>query len=565
MSIVDLYTRKPSSQDDPAQALLLSRSDILSQIGSQKNFDLLVIGGGIHGAAFARLSAFHGLRTLLIEKNGYGYATSSRSSKMAHGGLRYLEMWDFAQVLGGIRAREDLLICAPHLVRSQKFIVPLFEEQRLFKLKLKMGLTFYDWLVRDRARRHRWRKPQELPFQQLAGKKLLGAFEYSDALMSDVRLVIENIIAARQEGALCINHCSVDSIKRREDGSLLIGWHDTIGSASFETKVGVVVNCAGPWVPQVGRIRSDKSTLKVRYSRGVHLLFEKQFCTEAILRYSERAGQHYFIWPHFAGSLIGPTDKEVDAIELDPQPTAQEIAEILSRLESDFPEMGIHKLKPHYAFAGIRTLAEGDGSKSTGALSRRHSWIYSSGMLNLLGGKFTDANATVLEGFRMLCRLANFPVKIAPLTGRRFPGALIHSDNLTSDFLSECKARAVPQKIVARTLSRLGSLVRFLKKPQHFEVIDQCLLRGELELALDLEQAETLEDLMRRHLELEFLPGNGVELIEQIGAIMSNNRPHLNLGLEKKGVLDRLEKLSAVIGQGKDLSNGKVVLKSQVV
>ena len=132
-----------------------TRSEILSKL-KKETFDFTVIGGGIHGATFAHLAALNGFKVALIEKNDYAWATSSRSSKMAHGGLRYLELGDISQVLEGVKAREDLFTTARHLVHPQKFLYPLKTNQKFFKLKLKTGLTIYDWFVKKQTRKHSW-------------------------------------------------------------------------------------------------------------------------------------------------------------------------------------------------------------------------------------------------------------------------------------------------------------------------------------------------------------------------------------------------------------------------
>ncbi|MCB0310678.1 MAG: FAD-dependent oxidoreductase, partial [Bdellovibrionales bacterium] len=422
---LDLYQQPASSPDEPAyRDLFMSRSETIARIARAPR-DILVVGGGIHGATFARLCALHGLRTVLLERSDYANATSSRTSKMAHGGLRYLQQFDFAQVFQGIRARETLYKSAAHLVSPQEFCVPVSSSSTLAKWKLAAGLTLYDLFVRDAARRHRWCPIEKLDscLHEVGGEQVTGGFIFSDGIMQDVRIVLESILAARQEGALCLNHASVESLKVLKDGSTEVGWYDRLDKKTYELKVGTVVNCAGPWVAQVGQLRAAPIATRVRYSQGVHLLFDRPWEGPAIYLPLRLPGKHYFICPHWAGTLVGPTDREVNQPEADPLPTSEEVDQLLSQLAQDMPQLGLTRDKLHYCYAGTRTLPVRSQSGSTATMSRRPNWEYSSGMLNLVGGKFTTATWTVEQGFKILTKMAQVQLRKVSLRGRMLPGA----------------------------------------------------------------------------------------------------------------------------------------------
>lgn len=538
-----------STQEQYRAPTFLSRPETIDAIQKRKWCDILVVGGGIHGACVARLAALNGLKTVLLEKNDYAFATSSRTSKMAHGGLRYLGMFDFRQVYEGIKAREDLLRVAEHLVKPQEFLIPVRKSENLFGLKLRLGLMLYDMFHRKKERRHRWSKGVEL-LKDVFGS---SADQYSaasihiDGLMNDTRLVLEHVIAARQEGGLCLNYAAVISLHSREDGQMVVGWSDVLSGAKYELRAGIVINCAGPWVPFVGRIK-PLDPERVRYSQGVHLLFNKPWKGPALFLPYGGKGTYYFILPHFGGTLVGTTERDVDVLEEDARPIETEVEEILARLSKDVPRLGLDRTALYYCFAGVRTIALRKSVGPSAKLSRRHIWNYSQGVLNLIGGKYTTATWTAFEGLRMALKLSNSKLRPSSLSGRKLPGAAMYV-TAVSEFRALAEKMSIPSKVYNRAIDRLGSRVRlFSEKEGHMEVLAGRMLRGEVEIALDMEQAETLEDLMRRRLELECTPGYGFEVLPEILSLLEKKRPHLNLGEEEARYRKRIDQLRKIMG-----------------
>lgn len=532
--------------DMPFGGLGVDRASIIRSVDKIAHADVLIVGGGIHGAVFARLAALNGLKTVLLERADYAAGTSSRSSKMAHGGLRYLETFDLVQVFEGIKAREDLFLTAPHLVKPQEFLLPVRGSSPA-RWKLALGLRMYDLMARVPARRQSWIAAQELESHPF-GAGLQGAFRYFDGLMRDTRLVIENIIAARQEGALCLNHARVDSVSALNYGKVEIGWTDTLTQSRHELTAGIVVNCAGPWVASMGRIKPSELAESIRFSQGTHVLFDKKWQGPALFLPLPERNRYYWVWPHFAGTLVGTTEREVQAVPEDPQPSAAEIEEILARLERDVPSCGLNRSNLHYAFAGIRTLPlRRRRGNSVAQLSRRHMWTYAAGTLHLVGGKFTTAAWTALEGLRMVFKLSHLGQEPVSLTGRLLPGAALYQQSI-DQFHREAAAAGVPEPVRASAVARLGSLVRFLTGGKsYFDVLGKTVLRGEVLFALDVEQAETIEDVMRRRLELECLPGHGFSALPEIGALLNERRPGIQAAEQIKSYHARLHSLEALL------------------
>jgi glycerol-3-phosphate dehydrogenase len=393
----------------------------------------------------------------------------------------------------------------------------------------------------------------QLTNNPFSGPKIKGAFRYFDGLMRDTRLVIENIMAARQEGALCLNYARVDSTSSLNFGKVDIGWTDVLTQTHHELSAGIVVNCAGPWVANVGRITPSELASNIRFSQGSHLLFDKKWEGPALFLPLAEKNRYYWVWPHFAGTLVGTTEREISAVPDDPQPTPDEIEEILARLARDVPGSGLDRSSLHYAFAGVRTLPlrKKSGRDSVAQLSRRHIWAYSGGVLHLIGGKFTTAAWTAFEGLRTVFKLSSLSQVPVSLKGRPLPGAAMYEESV-EEFNRQAIASGVPEILRIRAIARLGSLVRFLLKEKDFlEPIAGTVLRGEVVLALKLEQAENVEDLMRRRLELEYLPGHGMEALPEIVSLLQQ-KPAAQTVEQGRKYEERISKLEELLAGGSD-------------
>ncbi|MBX7138157.1 MAG: FAD-dependent oxidoreductase [Oligoflexia bacterium] len=502
MSLVNLYREEARSFEAQLHPLRQTRAGIIDALNSKRPFDVLIIGGGIHGAMFARLAALGGLRTALLERSDYAAETSSRSSRMIHGGLRYLELGDFGQVFEGLRAREMLLHDAHHLVKPQQFLLPILPSGGLSRFKAGAGLAFYDLLLHDRKRRHRWLTASELPkeLQPLVSRGATGGYCFFDALANDARLVMENILAARQEGALCLNHASVESVRTFEHMPAEIGWLDRLSGKSHELRAGTVINCTGPWVPYTARLRPSELRQRVRYSRGVHLIFDFKWEGPALLRPAREKGQHYFIWPHPLGTMVGPTDDEIDEPQSNPAPTQTEIAALLARVQEDFGAERFNLSRIRSAFAGIRTLPVRGSGGRTAELSRRHLWVHHGGMLNLLGGKLTTSVWTVEQGYQLMLKLAGRPKSSLTLRNRKLPGSAYYLEAV-GQFNTAALAKGAPAAVIEAAVARLGSRVRILSELDPELRTLSGFFSAELMLSVLEEQAESWADLMLRRLQ----------------------------------------------------------------
>lgn len=517
----------------------VTREEIVSRLEAEPRCELLVVGGGIHGAALAHFAARAGVRTVLLEAHDYAAATSSRSSKTAHGGLRYLEMLDFRQVWEGIQAREELFRYAPHLVSPQRFLIPIGRGEYWQRIKLKVGLALYSTFSREARRPYRWVPRADFDGVALNPQRadLAGCFEYWDGIMNDTRLVLEHVLAARAHGASALNYARVQSLEPHANG-VRAAWRDERSGRSFELEARAVVNCAGPWALDLHPDR--RLGIGVRFSRGIHLLFRAPWQDPVLFVPLAEAGRYYFVWPHQFGTMVGTTEREVERPELDPQPWPDEVEEILSRLKRDVPAVNLSRDTLYYAFAGVRTLPFRSERKGVAKLSRRHEWVAAGNVLTLLGGKYTTATWSSWEGFTRACALLGRAVP--PYAPPIYPSCV--SEEERNQFVEELHARyGLASQVAARLVRRHG--LRALDLPRElYRELESGVSFAEVDLALRYEQVETLEDLVRRRLELEYAPGHGLMSFDALEPMIRAVRPNLDFDAETRAYAHRLELLA---------------------
>lgn len=535
----------------------LSRVEIITKLCSGEQCDVLIMGGGIHGVAFAYQAALSGLKTILLEQSDFASETSSRSSKMAHGGLRYLEQFDFKQVYEGIQAREELFAIAPHLVKLSKFLIPIRPGEFFTRHKLGFGLALYDAMHGQRNRYHRWHKSGDSILSAFGeqGRKLTGCFSYGDGLLDDSRLVLELMVAAVQEGAYCLNYARVDETVSGSQGGTTVLWRDQLTGKRYDLRAGIVVNCAGPWASYRGTKLDPTLSQQLRYSRGTHLIFGVPWPYPSLFLPLGGRGRYYFVWPHYSGTMVGTTESPVDGPISDPEPSQNEIQEILDRLKRDLPDSRLDRSTLHYAFAGVRTLPlrGHSGSAATSRLSRRHIWHYDRGVLSLLGGKLTTALSTAAEGLSKVYELSELtpPERVTP---RPLQGA-VGFDHEVPRFRERAQQYEISKEIIEATIRRLGAEVRFFfeaeqgeERARGFEIVGGVVLRGELERAIKYEYACTLEDLMRRRLGLEYEVGHGISALTAIAAVLKEFCPEIDVATQIAGYTDRMLRLHKLMG-----------------
>jgi glycerol-3-phosphate dehydrogenase len=388
-------------------------------------FDLLILGGGITGAGVALDAATRGFRVALIDKGDFASGTSSVSSKLIHGGLRYLEHADFALVYEALHERRRLLANAPHLVHPLRFILPFYQGARVPPWKWRTALTLYD-LLAGRGNLHRSRpldvRRLRRDFPGLRPGGLLGGAAYFDAQMDDARLCLEVVRTAALSGACVANYVEAVAFEKNDGKIGSVRAVDHFGGGELQIGARVVLNATGPWVDTVCRLAGDPVGPHLQPTKGVHLVAPDLGLSAAFLLLHPADGRVWFVLPWMGKTLLGTTDtlcpNSPDTLTVTPA----DVAYLLDGYNHYFaPPLTEAELLGH--FVGLRPLVRARPGEPS-ALSREYRLFTSpSGLLSVAGGKYTTyrrmAEVVTDEiarrlGRRRVCRTADLPLDGAP-------------------------------------------------------------------------------------------------------------------------------------------------------
>ncbi len=482
-------------------------------------YDLLVIGGGIYGAWIACDAATRGLSVALVEGRDWAAGTSSSSSKLIHGGLRYLENFEFGLVRESLSERRTLARIAPHLVRPLRFVMPVSRGDRAGRLKLAAGLTLYDLLagLDQPVARHgsMSREAMRKRFPFMATDELVGGFDYGDCQEDDARLTLEVVAAAQARGADCANRLAAESlieVDGRVHGARL---HDIETDARFDLRAKTVVAAAGPW----SRGLLGKTAPAMRLIKGVHLVMPAiPNCQHAFLLMSPQDGRVMFVIPWYGRTLVGTTEAEVT----DPQQTqitAAETQYLLDAVAARLPGLGWREAEIISRYAGVRTLPAAD-AKSLSAVSREFELLNPQpGLWLPLGGKYTtsrnDAQIIVDTLERALGRqVSNCSTATQVLPGAptpSFPAWLRDQHPMLRMRLPDLTADQI-DSLLHRYGVRAVDLASLIEDDPHLTGRihpDLPFVNAEITLARRDEMARDLADVLRRRIPLDLLAPDG--------------------------------------------------------
>ena len=392
--------------------------------------DLFVIGGGINGAGVARDAAGRGLSVVLAEKDDLAQGTSSRSGKLVHGGLRYLEYYEFRLVREALIEREVLLNAAPHIIWPMRFVLPHSPEDRPAWL-VRLGLFLYDHLggrkkLPGTRTLNLHRDPEGAPILD----QYRRGFEYSDCWVDDARLVTLNAVGAAEKGALVLTRSPVTSA-RREDGAWTVTTQNSVTGEARTFRARCVVNCAGPWVSDViGRVAGSNSTRNVRLVKGSHIIVPKWWAGSNAYLVQNHDKRVIFINPYEGDlALIGTTDIPWEGRAEDVEIAESEIDYLLAAVNRYFKEK-LRRQDVLHSFSGVRPLFD-DGKGNPSAVTRDYVFdLDETGgapLLNVFGGKITTYRELAERGLHRLKHI--FPkmgpdwTHGAPLPGGEMPDA----------------------------------------------------------------------------------------------------------------------------------------------
>ncbi len=360
-------------------------------------FDLLVIGGGIFGAGIARDAAMRGLRVALVDKGDWAGGTSSRSSKLIHGGFRYLEQWAWRLVAEACRERRILQRIAPGRVKPIPFLLPVFDGDPRPLWKMRLGMTAYDVISRyDKTEKHQTFSA-ELTLREepsLRAEGLRGAIRYFDCQEDDARFCLDNILHAASLGACCANYCEVNSFRLEGDRIAAAGLVDVLTGERFDVRADVFVNAGGPWVEKVAGLAGNvDNPVRLSPTKGVHLLLPKLTDRHAITFQSRRDGRILFLLPWHDGSLIGTTDTDFTGDPGQVHADEADVDYLLSEVNQLMPQRKVGRDDIIIRFAGVRPLLRSDDTAPS-ARGREHRIVRQrNNLLSVAGGKYTTYRA----------------------------------------------------------------------------------------------------------------------------------------------------------------------------
>ena len=357
-------------------------------------FDVLVIGGGITGAGIARDAAMRGLRVALVDKGDWAGGTSSRSSRLIHGGIRYLEHGQVGLVRESVRERETLLRIAPHLVKPLEFTWPVYKGARLPKWKLRAGLMAYDLLAGvGRLRRHESLGIKEVLNLEpmLKRDSLVGGASYFDASTDDSRITLANVQSAVAHGATAVSYARISALAetaRRSDGVVA---RDQLSEAELRVRARAVISATGPW--------------QAKGTKGTHIAFPRHRIgnRSAVTLISPIDGRVMFVIPAGDQAIVGTTDTFTQEKPDQVRATDADVEYLLASANSYFPDAQLVREDVVAAWAGIRPLAAATGKASPSSISREHHIErVSQGVIAVTGGKLTTYRSMAAEAVDML-------------------------------------------------------------------------------------------------------------------------------------------------------------------
>lgn len=484
------------------------------------DFDLIIIGGGINGAAIARDAALRGLRTILLEKDDFGSGASSKTSKMAHGGVRYLEQFQFHLVRESLRERALLLKNAPHLVHPLSFFFPIYSNDVHPLWQINLGLYLYDFLgTRGALPKHRKLSAGAIAeyFPGIKTQDLRGGCDYCDAQMQDNRLVIENVLAAEAAGAVVVNHAEVTALIRSDGQIKGVEYKESASGHTKKIYGHSVVNATGAWSGGIARMEPDVSHCRVFPTKGVHLILPKFIGEAALLLHAPQDKRVFFVLPWGQYSMVGTTDTFYDG---DPDKVSveqEDIDYLLQALRFYFPDLHFDASSVISSFAGLRPLVDINGGGEPSDITREHVIHRSEGgLITLLGGKYTthrriaeEVVDSVLKTFSDKKRFRACSTQTLPLPGAAGPCTM---QQVEQHLQQAGLDAALVQHLLGTYGTKSLEILKIIQRdPAEGQVIcgKHPHVFAELSYAIEAEHAKTLDDWFCRRTSIAYTDCGG--------------------------------------------------------
>jgi glycerol-3-phosphate dehydrogenase len=492
-------------------------------------FDLVIVGGGVIGAGAARDAALRGLRVAVVEANDIASGTSSRSSKLIHGGLRYLEQGDLSLVFESVTERRIMMHIAPHLARPLGFLFPIYAHDPVRLATLRLGLIVYEGLALFRSpKRHKTLSAAEIleEVPQLRSAGLRGGPLYWDCMTDDARLTLETLLDARNAGATLLTYARVDELLHGADGRISgVRVRDVEGGAAGRTvdiTAAAVINATGPWSDRV-RSSGGRESHQLRCTKGVHIVAPaaRVPVEHTIVCFHPKDQRLLFVIPWGDQVYIGTTDTDYEGDPRDVCATREDVDYLLEAVDAYFPTIRLRPEEITATWAGLRPLIRAEGVAPS-QVSREHViTVDPDGLVSIAGGKLTThrrMGAEVVDEAIKGLEKRNHPLpnlRAANTAQLALPGAVGWPDDddgtQVGRRVSEAAGGLLPDATCRYLADRYGTRAIDLV---HFAVANQELLQplvpgrpeilGQVDWAVHEELARTVTDFMERRTQLYF-------------------------------------------------------------
>ncbi len=492
-------------------------------------YDLIVIGGGITGAGVARDAALRGLSCLLLEKGDFASGVTSKSTRLIHGGLRYLANFEMDLVAESLRERAVLRRQAPYLIHPIPILVPIYRDDPHGRAVMSIGIHLYDLLSHEKDIPHYFTSSREktLAFEpRLNREGLIGsALFYDHQLPMPERLVIENVISAREAGAALLNHVRAERIEEADNG-VAVSAKDTLTGETHAFRCRALINAAGPWIDAVRKAGNIDHAKIIHPTKGVHLVLPK--LSEQALFVTSRDGRMFFIIPLGTSTLIGTTDTSYDGDLDEVHADCNDIDYLLTESRRVLPGLAITRDSILYTYAGIRPLAFSGADESR--ISRKHRVIRegrSGRIITIAGGKLTTyrnmAKDAVDAACRTLGRKAECVTDEKPLAGCL---AMDYEDYLREEVPELSARHGVTPELVRHLIGLYGSRAdRVLElreaDPELGETVspESRDILAQVAYSAMEEGARTLSDIILRRMHVGMTGSRGLHQAQKIAGI----------------------------------------------
>lgn len=490
------------------------RAQALAQLDTRV-WDLMVIGGGISGAGVAQQAARRGWTVLLIEQRDFSWGTSSRSSKLVHGGLRYLKEGDLKTTLHSVRERERLMREAPELIEPQSFLFADCAGRKPGRWLFQLGLRVYDLMAGQRSQHWADLASVQMLAPGLAPAQLRGALVFRDAKTDDARLVWRVLSEAQRDGAVTLNYMAAQGLQLDAGRVCAIALQDMLSSRQFQVRAKAVVNATGAWADRLRSAVGGKPML--RPLRGSHLLvpFWRLPVAQSVSLMHPRDGRPVFLYPWGGATLIGTTDLDHDVdLDIEASITQAEVDYLIEAVNDQFPSAALRAADVSACYAGVRPVVD-DGIGLASKAARDHVVLDESGLVTLTGGKLTT--------FRLMAQDAL--ALAAPHVGKPFARDDAAMFTPVGD-LNRRWSAAVRHRLAARYGYRAQELTAHAADAELQTIPGTNTLWLELAVAARFEAVVHLDDLLLRRTRLGILlPRGGLDHLARIRALC---QPHLH-------------------------------------